>query len=84
MTTPRYTIEQRRRRLINTDPLRRCYNGAHFSSKLVWSAWEVLESDIPSTSLQTRLAFWKSLNDYAVSQRGEHATAEFRFYHHKE
>lgn len=25
---------------INTDPQRRCYNGCHFSSKVIWNDWE--------------------------------------------
>ena len=67
-------IEQRSRRLINTDPLRRCYNGCHFSSKLVWTEWQVLEYNVT----EDRIKFWRELNDYAVSQRGESALVEYR------
>lgn len=68
----------RRRRLINTDPQRRCYNGCHFSSELVWTAWEVLEYDIAEDKVERRLQFWRELNDYAISQRGEGARSEFK------
>ena len=74
-------IQMRSRELINTDPQRRCYNGAHFSSKLVWTEWEDLEYMKylkPGTDPQDRLRFWRELNDYAVSQRGESARREFR------
>jgi len=71
-------IETRRKFLINTDPQRRCYNGCHYSSELVWGQWEILEYDIPEDKLDDRISFWKDLNDYAVSQRGESAKREFR------
>ena len=74
-------IQKRYLKLINTDPQRRCYNGAHFSSELVWTEWEDLESMKylkPDTDPQDRLRFWRELNDYAVSQRGEPARCEFR------
>jgi hypothetical protein len=73
-------IWTRRRVLVNTDLQRRCYNGAHFSSELQWTAWEVLDSlqDLRSGSTpESRLKFWRELNDYAVSQRGESARCEY-------
>ena len=71
-------ILMRKRYLINTDPQRRCYNGCHFSSELVWGNWAVLEFGVSSDRTDTRLAFWRNLNDYAVSQRGESAKTEFK------
>lgn len=73
-----YNIEQRRRIVINTDPQRRCYNGAHASSETIWSEWQVIEVNVPGEKVGTRLEFWKWLNDYAVSQRGQGSRAEFR------
>ncbi len=67
----------RSRRLVNTDPQRRCYNGAHFSSKLIWTNWE----ELCSTNMEraeARLAYWRDLNDFAVSQRGEEARSEYK------
>ena len=75
--TPTVSIEQRKRLLINTDPQRRCYNGAYASSELVWTPWEhfVTES---TTVVHEKLTFWKELNDYAVNCRGESARCEYR------
>lgn len=69
-------IEMRKRQLINTDPQGRCYNGCHYKSELVWTQWEILESGIDGGP--RRLKFWRELNDYAISQRGESARAEFK------
>lgn len=64
---------------INTDPQRRCYNGCHFESKIVWTDWETLELDTPPEKVEARLKFWRELNDYAVSQRGKVGTlSEFK------
>jgi hypothetical protein len=74
----KYCIEHRRRVLVNTDPQRRCYNGCNFSEELQWTSWDCLEWDIPEETLEKRLTFWRELNDYAVSQRGQGAKGEFR------
>lgn len=56
---------------INTDPQRRCYNGCHAKSELVWTNWELLESEVSLEKVSRKLEFWRELNDYAISQRGE-------------
>ena len=69
----------RGKRLQLNDP--RCYNGACFDAEYVWGPWEVLESMCylkPSTDPEDRLKFWRELNDYAVSQRGEDSRKEFK------
>jgi hypothetical protein len=71
-------IKVRSKQLVNTDPQRRCYNGCHFSSEIRWTDWEVLESNISETEIEKRLKFWRELNDYAVSQRGEGARNEYK------
>ena len=73
-----FTIERRRKVLVNTDPMRRCYNGCYFSTELVWSDWETLNLNVSQETVEDKLAFWKELNAYAVSQRGEEARCEFR------
>ncbi len=73
-----YVIESRRVIEVNTDPQRRCYNGCHFSSELVWTSWDVLTPEIALAKVDGALAFWEDLNAYAVSQRGESAKREFR------
>lgn len=71
-------IERRRQTVVNTDPQRRCYNGCHASFEVHWTEWEVVDFDIPEDRVEHRLAFWRDLNDYAVSERGESARAEYR------
>lgn len=79
-----HTIQRRKRRLINTDPLRRCYDGCHFSSELVWGEWEDLAFDIPEENIEHKLSWWRDLNDYAAEERGETAKCEFRAVKQKE
>lgn len=71
-------IEISRKQIVNTDPQRRVYNGCMFSSKVVYTDFEVLESDIPFDEIEERLAFWVDLNNYAVSQRGEGSRNKYR------
>jgi len=71
-------IQQRKLTLVNTDPQRRCYNGCHFSSELVWTEWGDLEIVSPTMDEEERLKFWRELSAYAVSQLGESATSEYR------
>lgn len=73
----RCTIRFRNLVEVNTDPQRRCYNGCHFSSELRWTAWGVLEVNRLGSKVEGRLKFWRELNDYAISQRGEGARSEF-------
>ncbi len=76
MTT--YKVMRRSQIEVNTDPQRRCYNGCHFSSELVWTAWESLDSGLSLEKAEHQLKFWRELNDYAISQRGESARKEFK------
>lgn len=70
-------IQMRRMQLVNTDPLRRCYNGCHFSTALIWTPWEDL-CDATEETVQDKLNWWRELNDDAVKCRGESALREFR------
>jgi len=66
---------------VNTDPQRRYYNGCYFNSELRWTEWgvfEIMRFLKPGTDPEDRLKFWRELNDYAVSQRGESARSEFK------
>jgi hypothetical protein len=72
-------IFYRKKRLHLND--HRCYSGAYFDAEYVWGPWEILESMRflkPGTDPEDRLKFWRELNDYAVSQRGERARSEFK------
>jgi len=72
--TERVTIEHRALVLVNTDPQRRCYDGYHAESEWQWTAWSVLEENMPPS----RLEFWQNLTAYAVKERGKSATKEYR------
>ena len=69
-------IYKRKKTTVNTDPQRRCYNGCHFSSEDVWTEWGLFET-VQEENAERRLLFWRGLNAYAVSQRGESAKVEY-------
>lgn len=70
------TIEKREAYETNTDPQKRCYSGCHFSSGIVWSNW-VTFAVTTEKNAESRLQFWRDLNQIAVNGRGE-SPAEFR------
>lgn len=72
------TIEVSERELIITDPQRRVYNGCIASYKYSWKPFRLLESGLLEKEVEERLTFWKDLNDYAVSHRGESSRKKFR------
>lgn len=71
-------IEMRHQRMVNTDPQRRCYDGCNFSEELQWGAWDTIDFNLAEDRVEARLKFWRDLNDYAISARGEGARSEFR------
>lgn len=73
-----YLIEHRVRILVNTDRQRRCYNGCNFSEELQWTGWGPLDSAKTEEASKVKMKFWRELNDYAISQRGESARRELR------
>jgi len=73
-----FRIEMNQHREVNNDPQRRCYNGCHASTEIIQMGWETLESEIADDKVETRLEFWRWLNDYAVSHRGKGAVTEYR------
>jgi len=58
--------------------MHRCYNGAWGDHHYEWGSWEVLYSNVPPEKQESMLTFWRELNDYAVSQRGDNAKCEFK------
>lgn len=76
--TRAFMIERRHRIVVNTDPQGRCYNGCHASSETRWADWELIDFGIQEDRVERRLAFWRELNDYAISERGEGARSEYR------
>ena len=61
-------IETRKLREVNTDPQRRCYNGAHFSSEMQWDPWDWLELDVKPEQVEERLEFWRDLNKVSATK----------------
>lgn len=70
-------IMYRLRTVVNTDPERRCYYGVNFSEEVRWTNWSELER-VAAERAEARLTFWRELNDYAVSERGQSAKREFK------
>ena len=73
-----YVLMHRVRVFVNTDPQRRCYDGCYFSYEHRWSEWGVLDRLPDAEAAERKLKFWRELNDYAVSERGEGARREFK------
>lgn len=73
-----YAIMVRSKVFVNTDPMKRCYNGCFYSYEYVWGDWKILNYDVAEEDAEDKLKFWRELNDYAVSQRGESAKSEFK------
>jgi len=49
---------------VNDDPLGRCYNGCHFSTKKVWSEWKALSyPKTPEDGLR-RIIDWQAWDKY--------------------
>ena len=82
--TNRYSLMTRGCYEVNTDPQRRCYNGCHFSSEIVWTEWSEIDRLPTAEAAERKLKFWSELNDYAVSQRGEGAKREFKIVEQEE
>ena len=69
------TIKFRQWVEVNTDPQRRCYDGYHYSSEWMWTRWSDLEVNVSPE----RVEFWRSLNAYAVKERGKSALREYEW-----
>lgn len=59
----RYTIKMRKPTAVNAEQQ---------------TDWALLEVRIPEKKLKQRMKFWRELNEYAVSERGESARCEFK------
>lgn len=64
-----YVLESRRLLEVNNDPLRRCYDGCHFSTKKFWGPWQPL-CQVQEDRIEETLRYWRELNDFAVRERG--------------
>lgn len=76
-----FMIECRKRTLTPTaNSQRRCYNGCFPSSdwEQGWTEWDWISLKLTEKEAQKKLEFWKSLNDFAVKERGLTAKKQFR------
>ena len=72
--TKTHTLWVRHKFEVNTNPQRRCYNGCHAKSEIVWTAWEDLfdVSDLEDAKLT--MANFQSINpgrEYRLLPIGE-------------
>ncbi len=74
----KYNILIQQFQLHNTDPLRRCYNGCHYSYEMVPKPWEVIYYNVDKKSAERKLKYFVDLNNYAVESRGPNAKANFK------
>lgn len=58
----RYTLAVRKQVEVNTDPQRRCYNGCHARSELVWTDWMDLGYAATKEDGEQSIALYKSIN----------------------
>lgn len=73
-----YSILVKSQYFVNLDPQRRCYNGCYAKAEWQWGGWETLCPFVTLERVESKLEFWRGLNDYAVSQRGETSKKEFK------
>lgn len=69
-----HTMWMRKQVEINTDPQRRCYNGCHFSSEMVWTEWQDLFDVSDEEDAKLTMANFKSINpdrEYCLTKIGE-------------
>ena len=69
----RFTLWFRSRIEVNTDPQRRCYNGCHFSSEMVWTEWGEVYSSGSKEDLEDSAVNFKRINknrEYKVTEQG--------------
>lgn len=60
----------RKRIVVNTDPLRRCYDVVHFSSEEVWTDWAQVCPFDKTEDAEASAALYRAINpgrEYAVS-----------------
>lgn len=58
----KYAVWFRKRIEVNTDPQRRCYDGCHFSSRMVWTEWGRVCGYPTQEAAEASAATFKSIN----------------------
>lgn len=71
-------LMRRNKVLVNYDPQGRCYDGCYFDARWEWGPWEDLHYLKDDEDPDEVMKFLESLNEIAVSARGESARSEYR------
>lgn len=58
----KFAVYSRKRVTVNTDPLRRCYHGVHFSTRTEWSGWCYLGTYPDKAAAEHAAAEWRAIN----------------------
>lgn len=58
----KFAIHFRKRIEVNTDPQRRCYNGCHFSSEMVWTGWSRIYALPTLEDAEQSIVSYKAIN----------------------
>lgn len=61
-TNSQHAVEWRGKETINTDPQRRCYNGAFISSIEAWSEWKLVCAYIDRDNAEQAAACFGRIN----------------------
>lgn len=72
-----YQVQSREQFEVNTDPQRRCYDGAHFQSEMRWTEWRDLTAHTTQVDAEESVASWQELAKTAKSR-----VLEYRWIHH--
>jgi len=70
----RHTVWFRRKVEVCTDPQRRCYDGAFFSSEIVWSGWDSICTYSTKEIAESSAATFQGINkkdEYLVLPEGQ-------------
>ncbi len=63
MTHPtRFTLLVRKQIEVNTDPQRRCYNGCHARSEMVWTEWAELTHPLNQEEGEETMSCFQNIN----------------------
>lgn len=71
-----FLVQSREAYEYNTDPLRRCYNGCHYSSEWGWSGWRTLSEHPTMAEAEERANEWRHLNRNVKNRRLEYRAVE--------
>lgn len=73
-----YIILTRQQVEVNTDPQRRCYNGAHAKSEMQWTPWTPLGYPKTQESGEQRIKSWKEWDEGIRKLNGSKRETEYK------